>query len=215
MLQLVDLSCEREGRTLFSGLSAEIEAGEIVQITGPNGAGKTSLLRLLTGISSNFTGEIRYKSENIQRSSLQFRQDLLYLGHSPGIKRSLTPEENLNWYLKQLVQSYQVSTTIEEALSIVGLQGYEDSPCFALSAGQLRRVALARLFLSNSPIWLLDEPFTAIDVDGVSALEARFQQHAESGGVIILTTHQKLSLTSVKYLNLLDFVLEGDLHEYE
>ncbi len=213
MLELSGISCEREGRLLFSGLTSEIQLGEVVQIKGPNGSGKTSLLRILTGLSSDYDGSILYNGVDLKRSNLQFRSDLLYIGHSPGIKRSLTPSENLNWYLGQQPQSHNVKRTIEEALSEVGLLGYEDVPCFALSAGQLRRVSLARLFLSSAPVWILDEPFTAIDVDGVASLQQRFAEHVENGGIVILTTHQELSLTEVKFLNLLDFVIEHEYHD--
>ncbi len=206
VLQLLDVGCEREGRTLFAGLSADIHCGDVIQIKGPNGSGKTSLLRILTGISNDFEGAIHYKGVDISRSSLDFRADLLYIGHSPGIKRALTPSENLNWYLAQ--QSQRSKLTIEQALEQVGLAGYEDVPCYALSAGQLRRVALSRLFLSSAPIWILDEPFTAIDVDGVASLQSLFEKHVEEGGIVLLTAHQELSLTHVKFLNLLHFVVE-------
>ncbi|MGH1470237.1 MAG: cytochrome c biogenesis heme-transporting ATPase CcmA [Cellvibrionaceae bacterium] len=213
VLQLSDISCEREGRVLFSGLVSEIQSGEVVQIKGPNGSGKTSLLRILTGLSSDYEGSILYKGVDLKRSNLQFRSDLLYIGHSPGVKRSLTPSENLRWYLGQQSQSHKVERSIGDALAEVGLLGFEDIPCYALSAGQLRRVSLARLFLSSAPIWVLDEPFTAIDVDGVASLEQCFKEHVQKGGVVILTTHQELSLTKVKFLNLLDFVARWDDHD--
>lgn len=216
LLDMKNLSCERDGRLLFAGLSKSINRGDIVQIRGPNGAGKTSLLRILLGIASDFGGELRWQGVKLQEALLDFRNHLLYIGHTPAIKRTLTPRENLQWYSDQERGHLQIS--IADALAEVGLMGYEDVPCFQLSAGQLRRVALARLFLTPAPVWILDEPFTAIDVDGVAALQERFREHCLGGGVVVLTTHQELNLDNVQFLDLLDFIPTGDeyadLHDY-
>ncbi|WP_460232991.1 cytochrome c biogenesis heme-transporting ATPase CcmA [Aurantivibrio plasticivorans] len=198
-----NLSCERSDRLLFSKLSMEIEAGQVLQIRGPNGAGKTTLLRILTGLSSDYLGRIQWCGRDLRESLQAFRSQLLYIGHLPGIKKALTAEENLNWYARFHAGVPQLS--IPEALAEVGLAGYEDVPCQSMSAGQQRRVNLARLFLTPAPLWVLDEPFTAIDVGGVAMLQARITEHTSGGGIVILTSHQELDIKDVKYLNLQDF----------
>lgn len=202
-LELVNISCERDGRLLFSGLSRSISSGDILQIQGPNGSGKTTLLRVLTGISMDYEGSLCWRGRNLAQDSVEFRSNLLYIGHSPAVKRSLTPEENLAWYGG--LGGGATRDGISKALAEVGLAGYEDVPSFQLSAGQLRRVALARLYLSRARVWILDEPFTAIDHQGVSKLRELFSHHAASGGMLILTTHQDLGIGGVKLLSLLEF----------
>jgi heme exporter protein A len=201
LLELRDLGCERDERLLFSGLNLQLAAGDVVQIGGPNGAGKTTLLRALAGISSDYLGQILYAGQALPEASWDFSRDRLYLGHLPGIKKSLTPSENLAWYQAQT--GGRIS--IDEALAAVGLYGYEDTPCYQLSAGQLRRVALARLHLAQARIWILDEPFTAIDKLGVSQLEALIARQSAQGGVVILTSHQDLTLPQLRLVNLQDY----------
>ena len=190
MFEALDLSCVRDERTLFSGLSFTIEPGEMVQIEGRNGAGKTSLLRILAGLSSPEAGEVRWQGVNTRRQRDVFHQQLLYLGHQPGVKSVLTAYENLAFY--QSVNGTASADAIYQALENVGLLGYEDVTVAQMSAGQQRRVALARLWLSDAPLWILDEPLTAIDKQGVSTLIELFEQHAQRGGMVLLTTHQDL-----------------------
>ncbi len=203
ILELKDLRCERDERVLFEGLNCRINAGDIVQVQGPNGSGKTTLLRIVLGLNLSFSGEIFYRGEPLSKQWLMFRQQLLFIGHLPAINRSLSPLENLRWFAS--LQGEKPSISLAEALKAVGLRGFEDSPGYHLSAGQHRRVALARLYISNSSIWVLDEPFTAIDVEGVNALRNLFASHVEKGGMVLLTTHQELSLEQVKVLNLGDY----------
>ena len=151
-----------------------------MQIEGANGAGKTSLLRILAGLS-------RYGYQG----AVTRHVSMLFLGHQPAVKAMLTPRENLAWHVAG--EGLYSDAAIEDALEKVGLYGYEDVPSHALSAGQHRRVNLARLYLSDSPLWLLDEPFTAIDVSGVAALEALKVEHVQSGGAVVLTSHQALN----------------------
>ncbi|WP_145554594.1 cytochrome c biogenesis heme-transporting ATPase CcmA [Yersinia canariae] len=190
MLEAKNLTCIRDERSLFQQLSFCVAAGEIVQVEGQNGAGKTSLLRILAGLADADEGLVNWQGENIRRDRARYHQDLLFLGHQPGIKSVLTPFENLAFY--QSVFQQVDSATIWQALAQVGLVGYEDLPVSQLSAGQQRRVALARLWLSPAPLWILDEPLTAIDKQGVSTLLALFVDHAAKGGMVLLTTHQDL-----------------------
>lgn len=201
LLELRGLACERDERLLFSGLDLCLNTGDVVQIGGPNGAGKTTLLRAIAGISSDYSGQIYYAGRDVSAAAWEFAGDSLYLGHLPGIKKALTPSENLAWYQAQT----GAVMPIDQALNAVGLYGYEDTPCYQLSAGQLRRVALARLHLSRARIWILDEPFTAIDKLGVSQLEALIAQQSARGGLVILTSHQDLNLPQLRLINLQDY----------
>lgn len=191
MLEAKNLSCVRDERTLFSALSFTVKPGDIIQVEGPNGAGKTSLLRILAGLARPESGEVCWHGQNTLRHRERYYQDLLFLGHQPGIKTMLTPFENLQFY--QAVHGAPDRQAIWQALEQVGLVGYEDLPVAQLSAGQQRRVALARLWLSSSPLWILDEPLTAIDKQGVAELISLFEQHAQQGGMVLLTTHQDLA----------------------
>jgi len=191
MLEAKNLSCVRDERTLFSRLSFTVKPGDIIQVEGPNGAGKTSLLRILAGLARPEGGEVCWHGKNTLRHRERYYQDLLFLGHQPGIKAQLTPFENLQFY--QAVRTTPDRQAIWQALEQVGLVGYEDLPVAQLSAGQQRRVALARLWLSDCPLWILDEPLTAIDKQGVAELISLFAQHAQQGGMVLLTTHQDLA----------------------
>lgn len=194
LLQVNNLSCVREDRTLFEHLSFTVAPGDLLQIEGPNGVGKTSLLRLLTGLSQPFAGEVCWNGENIRHCRDEYHANLLYLGHHAGVKAALTPFENLKFY-QQLHHPQQQDCDLWQILARVGLAGFEENPTGQLSAGQQRRVALARLWLCDKPsLWILDEPFTAIDKQGVKVLEQLFLAHAERGGMVILTTHQDLTL---------------------
>ncbi|WP_158147228.1 cytochrome c biogenesis heme-transporting ATPase CcmA [Vibrio fluvialis] len=191
MLEVKNLTAIRDERVLFEGLSFTIQSGELVQIEGRNGTGKTTLLRIVTGLGDRDDGEIHWNNVNIEADRDSYHQELLFLGHQTGVKRDLTALENLRFY-----QAVHAAGTQEEdlyqALTQVGLAGREDVPVAQLSAGQQRRVALARLWLSRQKLWILDEPLTAIDKQGVKVLEALFLQHAEQGGIVVLTTHQDM-----------------------
>lgn len=186
-----NLTCIREERILFEDLSFTINAGDIVQVEGPNGAGKTSLLRILAGLSTPYEGSVDFNQKNINKVKESFHQNLLYLGHLAGVKGEMTAQENLAF---SLALSGLDEAEAEETLAQVNLLGFEDALASHLSAGQHRRIALAKLWQSNASIWILDEPFTAIDKIGVKKLEQLFIEHAQRGGCVILTTHQDLSL---------------------
>jgi heme exporter protein A len=201
LLEVSQLYCERDDRVLFSNLAFTLTTGEIVQIEGQNGSGKTTLLRILSGLSRNYEGEIRWRGQPVEEVRELFCRDMLYFGHQAGVKAMLTPEENLRWYAA--LQPNLDADAITSALAMVGLRGYEDVPCHSLSAGQNRRVSLARLYLSRAPLWILDEPFTAIDKQGIAAKEQLLREHADRGGSVILTTHHELGIDGpVRKINL-------------
>jgi len=200
-LKIENLFCERDERVLFDGLCFDVHAGEVIQIEGQNGSGKTTLLRILSGLSRHFEGDIYWQGEHLDNCAPEYRESLLYFGHQPGVKAVLTPKENLQWYAS--LHPEMDLGQLDNALNKVGLMGYEDVPCHTLSAGQNRRVSLARLYLSSASLWILDEPFTAIDKRGVAEQEALINTHAEQGGTIILTTHQELAMgNKIRRLNL-------------
>lgn len=207
LLELRNLACERDERFLFAQLTASFYAGQVVQILGPNGSGKTTLLRILAGVSKDFYGDIFWQSQPLKDTAWEYANDLLYLGHLPGIKKSLTPLENLRWYAA--VQGGVADADLIKALAQVQLAGYEDTPSYRLSAGQLRRVALARLAFSRAKVWVLDEPFTALDKSGVAELEARLIAHALGGGLVLVTSHQDINVPNLQLLNLLDFPVDA------
>jgi len=191
LISAASLTCIREERLLFDQLNIEINAGDIVQIEGPNGSGKTSLLRILAGLSQPFEGDVFFNNQLISKSREEFHQNLLYLGHLPGVKGEMSAAENLGFNLA-LHGASDSSIDIEQTLAEVNLTGFEDSLASHLSAGQHRRISLARLYKSTAKIWILDEPFTAIDKQGVRALEILFKAQIKQGGCVILTTHQDL-----------------------
>lgn len=214
LVELRNLACERDERTLFAVLNARFTTGQVVQILGPNGSGKTTLLRVLAGVSHDYKGEILWQGRSLSDVRWDYANELLFLGHLPGIKKSLTPIENLRWYAaaqgsaggQQIVDD----TALLAALAQVNLAGYEDTPCYRLSAGQLRRVALARLIFSRAKVWILDEPFTALDKSGVAQLEARLAAHAATGGLVLVTSHQDIQVPNLQFLDLQDFPALAD-----
>lgn len=195
ILEFSNLEVQRGDRVLFTGLSGGVSAQEILYVEGENGSGKSTLLRCLSSLYTPDAGEISWNGEGIRRLGEEYRKELLYLGHLNGIKGNLTPLENLR-FLCAVDGEFQSASTIEESLGKLGLAGYEDVPCRSLSQGQKRRVALTRLLLSKAKLWVLDEPFVALDVAAVSLLQNIISRHLDSGGLAIITTHQETPLTS-------------------
>ena len=214
LLTLNQVGCERDYRILFTQLNFQCSEGDIVQIEGPNGCGKTTLLRLITGLSTDFYGEITWRGKQLRQVYQILLTQLLYIGHDTGVKKILSPRENLHWLCGLLPNHPAVSLTdIDTALNKAGLYGFEDISCYQLSAGQQQRVALARLHLSGAPLWILDEPFTALDGQGINYFETLISDHAHRGGCVWLTTHQPLTIGGVKKLNLSDYQFESHIFE--
>jgi len=192
LLTATNLYCERDRRILFESLSFAVHEGELMQIVGANGSGKTTLLRILAGLSDSYEGELLWQGESFTSHRYDRSLAVQYLGHSGGINEMLTPLENLRWYAA--LQGQEVAPEqVENALSAVGLRGFEENACYSLSAGQKRRVNLARLQLLPARLWILDEPFTSLDARGVAVIEAMIAEQLASGGSVILTTHQQLT----------------------
>ncbi|WP_163390896.1 cytochrome c biogenesis heme-transporting ATPase CcmA [Enterovibrio norvegicus] len=190
MLEVRQLSSIRNERVLFEDLNFTVSPGDLVQIEGPNGAGKTTLLRIIAGLGLSESGDVFWNGNSVTKAREEFYSDLLFLGHSTGVKRELTAYENLAFYQK--MHGTPDEDRLWDALARVGLAGREDVPAAQLSAGQNRRVALARLWISQSLLWILDEPLTAIDKQGVKVLELLFQKHVDNGGIVLFTTHQDM-----------------------
>ena len=199
-LQAVALACERDWRLLFEGLELDLGSGTLLQVAGPNGSGKTSLLRLLAGLMQPTAGEIMLNGKPLARLGGELGSTLLWIGHAAGIKGLLSAEENLAWLCA--LHRPASREAIWQALAAVGLRGFEDVPCHTLSAGQQRRVALARLYLPAPPLWVLDEPFTALDKYGVAQLERHLADHCERGGPVLFTTHHSLAHKPAGYREL-------------
>ncbi|TDR49378.1 heme exporter protein A [Pseudomonas brenneri] len=185
---------------LFEHLELRLAGGDMVQISGPNGSGKTSLLRLLAGLMQPTAGQVRLNGKPLHEQRTELARNLLWIGHAAGIKDVLTAEENLSWL--SALHHPATRESIWQALAAVGLKGFEDVPCHTLSAGQQRRVALARLYLDGPPLWVLDEPFTALDKQGVAQLEEHLARHCEQGGMVVLTTHHTLTRMPAGYRDL-------------
>lgn len=202
LLETLNLACERGERQLFTELNFTLEAGSMLQIEGRNGAGKTSLLRILCGLATPNSGVVRWRGCDIQQQRQEFLAEVLYLGHHHGVKGALTPEENL-----QVARGLGVAHPtigISEALQQVGLAHFADHPCQGLSAGQRRRVALARLLTTSASLWILDEPFTSLDRTGVRMVEGMLRNYLMLGGAVVITTHHPVQMDNypVQGLNL-------------
>jgi heme exporter protein A len=188
MLEATGLECTRGGRVLFRGLGLSLRGGERLRIAGANGSGKTSLLRILCGLLSPDAGEVRWHGSAISRLREEYSKQLLYLGHAAAVKDELTPAENLR-ITSTLAGMTVDENAIDESLQRFGLAG-ADSPVRKLSQGQKRRAALARLPLSGSiPLWLLDEPYAALDESATRLVEELIDGHVARGGAAVLTTH--------------------------
>lgn len=199
MLSVSGLSCARGERTLFADVSFSLAAGEWLHVQGANGAGKTTLMRALVGLSPPQEGHITWRGE--PAPSADFRRDLLYLGHHAAVKEELTPRENLS--LSAALDGEPADERrVLGALLRLGLRGRENLPVRVLSAGQKRRVLLARLLLRPAPLWVLDEAFNALDTAAVALLGELIGEHLARGGLAVLTSHQPLPVPGGRALAL-------------
>ncbi len=190
------LECIRDDRRLFSDLSFALEPGQALILEGQNGSGTTSLLRIICGIRLPEDGELLWEGESIFKLGPEFHQHIAYLGHKDGNKLDLTPYENMN--MARGLGKASEDVDIETALDRVGLYGFEDIPTRNLSAGQQRRLAIARLLVTEANLWILDEPFTSLDRQGIETVEGLFDAHLAKGGMAALTTHHRIDLARAK-----------------
>ncbi len=197
-----DLACVRGDRRLFAGIGLRVSDGELLHVRGPNGSGKTTLLRMLCGLVRPEAGEVRWNGKPTKQLGEAFLSQLTYVGHHNAIKDELTGPENLRVHAA-LTGGKVEAGTILNALSRMGMKGYEEIPTKVLSQGQKRRTALARLLVSQSPLWVMDEPFNALDVGAVAILQEAVRNHLNNGGMAILTTHQDIPIDgAVKTLHM-------------
>jgi heme exporter protein A len=215
MLECRDLACVRGDRLLFRDLFLCLGPGELLRVVGPNGVGKTSLLRLVTGAARAEAGEVRWRGELIGGQGENFRRELLYVGHSAAVSDQLTALENLRFACAVAGLAANKDACVA-ALTRIGLGGALELPLAVLSQGQRRRVGLARLFLAASRVralWVLDEPFTALDAEAVSLLAGQVAAHCAAGGMTMYVTHQDVEFVALgracRVLDLGDFVGGG------
>ncbi len=199
-LQAYQLACTRGERQLFNNINFDINAGDAMRVAGTNGSGKTSLLFMLCGLAFPATGEVRWNGRNIRAVREEFGSQLIYLGHANGVKDDLVAWENI--VIASTLSGHPVSRDqAYSALEQLGLGRAADLPTRALSQGQRKRVALARLRLGmETPLWILDEPFTALDQSAVLELFCTLNQHLALGGMVIYTTHQEINLSAQRLL---------------
>jgi len=201
-LEAIDLHCARGERSLFSALSFTLRGGELLRIGGPNGSGKTSLLRIACALLEPTRGEVRWAGENIRRLQEEFWRQIVYIGHASAIKDDLTSAENLR--VACTLAGIRVQPArIGEALRELGLGGCENLPARVLSQGQRRRVALARLALSEAmPLWILDEPFAALDAAAVERVQNLIAEQLARGAAVVLTTHLETRIATTRRIDL-------------
>jgi heme exporter protein A len=188
-LHVDELACRRGRRLLFDGLSWTARSGTLVMVRGSNGAGKTSLLRLIAGLGIPERGTVRWRGDDVAQDMTKLHADLAWIGHADGLKMDLSPRENLEFH-HALNGSRQ---DLDAAIQGAGLAAYADIPCRALSAGQRRRTALARLRVADARLWVLDEPMTALDADAQAMVQQMVSAHCRGGGIAVVTSHQPFS----------------------
>ncbi|MES1925218.1 cytochrome c biogenesis heme-transporting ATPase CcmA [Salinisphaera sp. T31B1] len=195
-LIIENLACGRGEKALFTGLDAVLNRGMAARVLGDNGIGKTTLLRTVAGLHRPIDGRVRWQGVATGDEPAPLREDLCFIGHENGLNGALTPVENLDVLMR--LAGRRVSTdTIRRTLAELGLKRLAHRPCERLSAGQRRRVSLTRLWLTQAPLWLLDEPASALDADARTTLCERMADHVQAGGILLFTTHEALALPGV------------------
>ena len=190
-LEIHNLTVSRSDIAIFNPVNLTLEAGQSVQVRGANGAGKTTLLRALCGLCNSHDGEVKWNNTSIYAKNSDYHQNLLYLGHSLGLKPKLTAEQNLSFYRElRFDADYDLCLN---ALQQLGIGAYHDEFVARMSAGQKRRVALSRILTEPVPLWVLDEPMVALDVHGQAWLESACNRHLQNGGILMITSHQPIS----------------------
>jgi heme exporter protein A len=200
-LEVRKITCVRGERELFSGIDFEVLPGQCLHIRGENGVGKTSLLRLLTGLAAPETGEVLWGGHLIKKDVSEYHSKLLFLGHRDALKEDLSAIENLRMYaaIDGITLSEQDAFA---SLWRFGLKGREDLPVNCLSAGQKKRVLMARMLTRCAQIWILDEPFNALDAHAVEELQGLIAEHLQRNGLVVLTSHQPLAIPGLRVLDL-------------
>ena len=199
LLKIDNLSCIRDDRVLFEHLSLSLYGGQMLLVEGRNGSGKTSLLRILTGLKMADEGEIYWHQTEISGRGSDYYERVTYVGHHDGVKRELTCLENL-----RLVQAMgnPSEVDLDDALERVNLYRYGDTPVGNLSAGQRRRLALARLIVTTADLWILDEPYTSLDKASMALFQSMFESHLKRKGIIVMTSHHDIEMPSVDLIRL-------------
>ncbi len=194
----------RGERLLFRDINFRMDGGDLLQVKGPNGSGKTTLLRILSGLTQATEGDVHWCDLSIHHAASEFAEWSHYVGHLAGVKLDLTPLENLK--VAKVMEPDAHPMDYATALGRIGLAGFEDALCRTLSAGQRRRVALSRLLITRATLWVLDEPYTSLDTDGIEFVNQMIGEHLDKGGMVAITSHQ-----SVKVANhpLRELVLSG------
>ncbi len=196
MLEVSNLACVRGDNQLFEGLSFGLTEGEVLYVHGPNGSGKTTLLRAICGLVVPDEGDIVWGGEKTRKLAEDYHRHIAYFGHLNGLKDELTALENLT-ISAHLAGVRVTEEQISSVLAKLGVEICQELPTSVLSQGQKKRTALARFILNKSKLWILDEPFTALDVAAVAVLQDVIVHHAQQGGMVILTTHQEVALEGV------------------
>ncbi|MAH72932.1 MAG: heme ABC exporter ATP-binding protein CcmA [Cellvibrionales bacterium TMED49] len=198
VLQVEDLVFERNGCTIFSGVNFHLEEGELLLLQGSNGCGKSTLMRILTTLVRPQQGRVCSYGENIYDDKHKYLSNIIFIGHQLALKLALSPLDNLNWSASSSRDRQYIFKVMDE----MGLGAVSGLPCYRLSAGQLKRVALTKLFVSDAKLWLLDEPFVALDLSGISIIEKLINRHLKHNGSVLMTSHQDLSLSNIRKLDM-------------
>ena len=199
LFQSKNLTCQRDENILFEDLSFDVKPKQLLLIEGRNGAGKTTLLHILAGLRTADEGDIYFNDSKIDSFDSEYYQNIAYLGHLNGLKLELTARENL---ALSMALGDPKGIDIDAALEYVTLVGYEDEPVKKFSAGMKRRTSLARLLVMKPVIWILDEPYTSLDVDGIKKIEVMMVEHIKQGGSVIMTSHHEVKLDEIDLVRL-------------